>query len=106
MIRSMVLGMALVVGFAAAAAAQSAGEKVYADQKCSLCHQVAGKGNKAGPLDGVGAKLKADEIRNWIMDSKGMAEKAKATRKPPMKDYSKLPKADVDALVTYLSSLK
>ncbi len=108
MIRSMVLGMVFVVGVAGFAAAQdkAAGEKVFADQKCSLCHSIAGKGNKAGSLDGVGAKLKADEIRNWITDSKGMTAKSKATRKPPMKDYKALPKADVDALVSYLSSLK
>jgi hypothetical protein len=35
-----------------------------------------------------------------------MAAKHKATRKPPMKDYSALAKADVDALVAYLQTLK
>src|SRR5687768_9630658 len=32
------------------------GQEVYTAQKCSLCHQIAGKGNKASPLDGVGKK--------------------------------------------------
>ena len=81
------------------------GEQVFADQKCSLCHSIAGKGNAKGSLDGVGAKLKADEIRQWIMDSKGMTEKTKAERKPVMKVYS-LPADEVDALVAYLSTLK
>ncbi len=106
--RSMVLMAVLVVGVAASAAAQDAkakGEKVYADQKCSLCHSVAGKGNAKGSLDGVGAKLKPEEIRQWIVDAKGMTAKTKATRKPDMKQYT-LPKEDVDALVAYLSSLK
>jgi hypothetical protein len=35
-----------------------------------------------------------------------MAEKAKLTRKPPMKSFESLPPADVDALVTYLQTLK
>lgn len=95
------------IGTAAGAAAQdkAKGEKVYADQKCSLCHSIAGKGNAKGPLDDVGGKLKADEIRAWITDAKGMTVKTKATRKPDMKQYT-LPKDDVDALVAYLSSLK
>ena len=105
--RSIVIAAVLCVGVAASAAAQdkAKGEKVFTDQKCSLCHSVAGKGNAKGPLDDVGSKLKADEIRMWITDAKGMTAKVKATRKPEMKQYT-LPKEDVDALVAYLSSLK
>jgi len=106
--RRFVAVVVLCLGVAATASAQDAkakGEKVYADQKCSLCHSIAGKGNPKGSLDGVGAKLKADEIRAWITDAKGMTAKTKATRKPEMKQYT-LPKDDVDALVAYLSSLK
>ena len=98
----------LCLGVAATASAQDAkakGEKVYTDQKCSLCHSVAGKGNAKGSLDGIGGKLKADEIRQWITDAKGMTAKTKAPRKPEMKQYT-LSKDDVDALVAYLSSLK
>ena len=51
------------------------------------------------------AKLKADEIREWIVDAKGMTAKTKATRKPEMKAYA-LPKDDVDALVAYMVTLK
>lgn len=82
------------------------GEKVYAAQKCQMCHSIAGKGNKNGPLDGVGSKLSVDDIRQWIVDAPGMASKTKATRKPLMKSYPSIPKEDLDALVTYLYSLK
>jgi mono/diheme cytochrome c family protein len=98
----------LCLSLAASAAAQDAtakGEKTYAEQKCSLCHSIAGKGNAKGPLDGIGSKRKADEIRAWMTDAKGMTAKTKATRKPDMKQYA-LPKDDVDALVAYLGSLK
>jgi mono/diheme cytochrome c family protein len=101
-------GLILTVICAASAAAQDAkarGEKVFADQKCSLCHSIGGKGNAKGPLDDVGSKLSADEIRGWITDAKGMTAKTKATRKPEMKAYN-LPKDDVDGLVAYLSTLK
>jgi mono/diheme cytochrome c family protein len=107
--RSVVLTVMLGLGVAAAAAAQDAkvakGQQVFADQKCGLCHSIGDKGNKKGPLDGVGSKLSADEIRGWITDAKGMTAKTKATRKPEMKSYA-LPKGDVDALVAYLSTLK
>jgi mono/diheme cytochrome c family protein len=108
MTRSIGLAVVFAVVVAGAAAAQDAkakGEKVYADQKCSLCHSIAGKGNAKGPLDGVGSKLSPDEIRSWIVDAKGMTAKTNATRKPAMKQYT-LSKDDVDALVAYLSSLK
>lgn len=105
--RGVFVAAIVCLGIAASAAAQdkAKGEKVYADQKCSLCHSIGGKGNPKGPLDDVGAKLKADDIRAWITDAKGMTAKTKATRKPDMKQYT-LPKEDVDALVAYLSSLK
>jgi len=106
--------LSLIVGLAApfAAAAQDAalvkkGEQVYAAQKCATCHSVAGKGKKTNPLDGVGGKLSADEIKQWILDPKGMAAKAKSTKKPPMAaKYNGLPAADLDALVAYMASLK
>lgn len=82
------------------------GQKVFAAQKCSVCHSVAALGNKKGPLDGVGAKLSADVIRQWIVDAPAMAAKAKTERKPPMKAYATLPKEELDALVAYLQSLK
>jgi mono/diheme cytochrome c family protein len=82
------------------------GMKVYADQKCSLCHAIDGKGNAKGSLDGVGSKLTADEIRAWIVTPKEMTAKAKATRVPAMKEYKTLAKADLDALVAYMFSLK
>jgi mono/diheme cytochrome c family protein len=104
-----IVGLMLCMGIAAAAAAQDAkvaqGEKLYVDQKCALCHSIADKGNKKGPLDGVASKLKADEIREWIVDAKGMTAKTKAPRKPVMKAYT-LPKEDVDALVAYMMTLK
>ncbi len=83
------------------------GEAVYAAQKCSMCHSIAGKGGKSSPLDGVGSKLSADEIHQWIVDPIAMAKKVASTKKPPMpKKYDKLPAGDIEALVAYMQSLK
>jgi len=105
--RVIVLAVMFGLSVAASAVAQdkAKGEQVFAEQKCSLCHSIAGKGNAKGPLDDVGSKLTADDIRAWIVDAKGMAAKTHATRLPAMKAYT-LPKEDVDGLVAYLSSLK
>ena len=83
------------------------GAELYTSQKCMGCHSISGKGNKNNPLDGVGAKLSAGDIREWLVRPTEMAAKTKSTKKPPMQDrYSKLPAADIDALVAYMQSLK
>ncbi len=89
-----------------AAPAAGGGAAVYAAQKCSLCHSLDGKGQAKGPLDGVGTKLTAEEIRLWIVDPADMTKKTSATRKPVMRGYPKLPKEDLDALVAFLVSKK
>ena len=53
------------------------GQTVYGAQKCATCHSIAGKGNKANPLDGVGGKLNADGIREWITHPSDMMAKTK-----------------------------
>ena len=105
MLRRVLAFSVLGIATAMPAAAQGKGEKVFADQKCSLCHSVAGKGNIKGPLDEVGGKLSAADIRAWIADANAMTVKSGATRKPVMKQYT-LEKDDVDALVAYLTTLR
>jgi mono/diheme cytochrome c family protein len=108
------LGMAaltavLVAGAPRLASAQDVkqGEQVYNAQKCQVCHSIAGKGSKTNPLDGVGSKLSAAEIREWITEPIEMAKKVQSAKKPPMaKRYDKLPAGDIDALVAYMQSLK
>ena len=109
--RTWLFAFALIssVGIATAqdAAQVKKGQEVYTAQKCSICHGIAGKGNKANPLDGVGAKLSAADIRAWIVTPTEASAKAKSTKKPPMPaKYGKLPAADLDALVAYMQSLK
>jgi mono/diheme cytochrome c family protein len=98
-------GLALAIPAAGQDAAK--GAQVYTAQKCQTCHAIAGKGGKVSPLDGIGGKLSADDIRQWITHPKDAAAKAKSTKKPPMPaKYASLPAADLDALVAYMQSLK
>jgi len=100
-----------IVAAASSASAQTAaqaarGTKVFGEQKCSMCHSIAGKGNAKGVLDEVGARLSGAEIRAWLVDPDAMRKKVNAERKPPMKSFAKLSKEDLDGLVAYLQTLK
>lgn len=84
-----------------------AGKKVYDTQGCAKCHSIAGKGNKMYPLDGVGKKLSAADIKKWFTHTAEM--EAALAKKPAIKMSSKkydLKDADIDALVAYMQSLR
>jgi mono/diheme cytochrome c family protein len=104
------LAVATMMAWAVPAMAQdskeAAGEKLFAAQKCSICHAVAGKGNVKHPLDGAGARLTPDVVRLWLTDPKAAEAKAGKKASPPMKSFAALPPADLDALVAYVMSLK
>ncbi len=103
--RASVLALA-VPALAQDAAAAGRGEKVFAAQKCSICHSVAGVGNKKGPLDDVGSRLLPDDIRQWVTNAPVMAAKINAQRKPAMKAFTSIAGSDLDDLVAYLQALK
>jgi cytochrome c2 len=105
--RSLVAGTVLAVGlgFASARADEGAkppaerGPQVYAAQKCMMCHSIAGKGNARNPLDDVGSKMSADDLKKYITAPKSVKPDSK------MKAYPTMPAADLDALVAYLKTL-
>jgi mono/diheme cytochrome c family protein len=102
------MGFALFVALESPAAGQEAvekGKQLYGAQRCSMCHAVAGQGNAKGPLDTVGKKYSAAELKQWLVAPAEMAAKHNATRKPAMRDFAKLPAADLDTLVAYLQTL-
>jgi mono/diheme cytochrome c family protein len=112
MLTSMVrvaLAGAFVAGLASVAAAQDPvkkGQELFTSQKCGMCHSVAGVGNKKFPLDGVGAKLSAADLKEWIVNPDAMQAKLGTKPVMKMKSFKSLPAADVDALVAYMGSLK
>jgi mono/diheme cytochrome c family protein len=100
---------AFVAGAAGGASAQDAakkGEALFGSQKCIMCHAVAGKGNKKYPLDGVGGKLSAADIKEWLVNPDAMHAKKGDKPVMKMKSYKTLSAEDLDALVAYVSSLK
>ena len=100
---------ALAVGSLAAQDKASQGRKIYDNKDCAKCHQIAGKGNKIGKLDGVASKMDAEEIRKWLTNPLEMEKSL--TKKPKVKMSSKiktmnLGAADIEALVAYMQTLK
>lgn len=89
-----------VCGGAAVAGEHELGAKVYEEQRCRLCHSIAGEGNKRNPLDGVGSRLDEAAIRKWIVAPAEMDPKVKK------KAYDSLAAEQLDALVRYMQSLK
>lgn len=81
-----------------------AGQRAFERLNCTMCHSIAGRGNAARPLDGVGGRMDPAAIRAWTIGAgaardqlpAGIARmKARAANDP-----------DLDALVDYLSHLK
>jgi cytochrome c2 len=110
--RSVCVGLAVAVAAVAIPLSVSAGPatgqsgdpvkgmKIYADQKCSVCHRVGSTGGKMGPdLSDIGNKRDAAWLAKYLADPKAQDPKNKM---PAVKAKGK----DLDDLVAYMLSLK
>jgi cytochrome c2 len=107
-VRGLVAGMA--IGLATPSAARAAGqgtapgdaakgEKVYAAQKCHLCHKIGAVGGKMGPdLSAVGAKRDAAWMEKYLLNPKMVDPKNKM---PAVK----VKPQDLADLIAYLGTL-
>lgn len=86
------------------AALIESGRRVYAEQDCAGCHAIAGRGNPRSPLDGVGSRLNAAQIRRWIAPAaEGAAPSDRFQAQHANRDLTEAQRA---ALVAYLLSLR
>ena len=79
------------------------------NQECALCHLLAGGGVELGPpLDGIGARLTADEIRISILDPGASVaegyEELLGAMPPTFGD--RFTAAQLESVVSYLSGLE
>jgi len=97
---AIVAAFAAVVLLTVAAQAENKGEQIV-KQKCAMCHLIKGKGGSIGPeLTKVSARLKEKDIREKLENPK------KSNPTSAMPSFKTLPKADLDALLGYLKTLK
>jgi len=91
---------------AAAPGPIEAGKLAYQRHGCARCHAIAGQGNPRSPLDGVGARRSAAEIRDWTVAAPGVSPRLAPGIAALKRRYADLPEAELAALVAYLESLR
>jgi mono/diheme cytochrome c family protein len=84
----------------------SSGARVYAAQRCLRCHALAGEGNRRYPLDGVGSRLDAAQLRNWIIGAVADPARLSARALAAKRRFASLPALELNALVAYLQTQK
>ncbi|MBU1057621.1 MAG: cytochrome c [Proteobacteria bacterium] len=81
------------------------GTQVYKQQSCAQCHSIAGKGNPRNPLDDVGTKHNAEELRDWITGADALQGKLSGHVMKKKLAYRELSGDDLEALIIYMQSL-
>lgn len=94
---------------AAAAAAPdparlAAGRAAFERLNCAMCHAVAGRGNPSHPLDGVGARLSREALRDFSFGLGTAADTLPGGIVQMKKRASQ--DVDVEALLDYLEQLR
>lgn len=80
------------------------GRKIYQEQNCSACHSIAGKGNPRTPLDSVGIRRTAEELRNWVIGSDKLQGLLPDSIRRLKQKYKELSEDELDAIVSYLKN--
>lgn len=84
----------------AAALAEMPGEKLF-NRKCTMCHKVNGRGGEIGPeLSKVASRLSAAQLQAKVMYPK------KSAPSTSMPSFATLPATEMDALLSYLKTLR
>lgn len=81
------------------------GREVYNAQGCSSCHAIAGVGNPRNPLDDVGTRRTAAELRDWVTGTGSALEQLSPAVVRRKQRYQELPESDLKAMVAYLATL-
>jgi len=84
----------------------AAGKSVYEAQGCALCHAIAGEGDPQHPLDSIGARMNAAQLRAHIAPTADMAPRFPEVVFEMKQTYHTMPGNEMDALVGYLQSLR
>jgi len=84
----------------------AAGRESFKSLGCSTCHSIASAGNPRHPLDDVGSRWNAEQLRAWITGSGFAAERLPASVVGRKQRYTSIPPEQMDTLIAFLSGLK
>jgi hypothetical protein len=82
------------------------GRVVFDSLGCARCHSVAGVGSPRYPLDGVGARRNAAQLRAWTQGADALADSLPPSALRTKQSFQALKPEDLNALVAFLRSLK
>lgn len=80
------------------------GRSAYDRLQCAACHSIAGRGNLANPLDGVGTRLDRSALRDFATGT-GAAQGSLGTSLA-RRNSRALEDPELEALLDYLAQLK
>ena len=81
------------------------GLKIYNQQGCSLCHEIDGHGNPRYPLDDVGSRRTAKELRDWVIGGDDIQGQLSERSFKFKQTHRNLTEYDLESLIYYLQSL-
>lgn len=97
---TVIAAFVLVALITVSAQAEGKGGQLFT-QKCAACHALNGKGGTLGPdLTGIAIRMNGKDLQDKLENPK------KNNPKSFMPSFKSLPKAEMDALLEYLKTLK
>jgi cytochrome c553 len=93
-------------GLLAPAADSARGRMVFDSAGCARCHSAGGVGSPRYPLDGIGSRRTAAQLRAWTQGADVLADSLPPSALRTKQAYRALKPADLDALIAFLQSLK
>jgi cytochrome c553 len=82
------------------------GRTVFEERACTRCHAAEGRGNPRLPLDGVGSRRTATELRAFVTGAGVAREQLTRSALRAKEEFANLPSTELDALTAYLTALR
>jgi cytochrome c2 len=83
----------------------AAGHAVFRNWGCHRCHSVQGVGSRRFPLDGVGSRRTAGELRAWTVGSAALQDSISPSAFRAKRRYEEVPEEEMRLLLEWMGTL-